>query len=165
MDCRGFETEVLAFCDESLAPDRKEVFEEHFIQCKRCALLAAVLKEALRDRSLAQQARLSRRFWPRLHRRIRDYDSRKKTLKWLWVPNTGIRPIAVTAGLLLAIWAGVHLGNVYSDRLWSPTRETSLPQAEVEEEMVPYLAVLDELPHGSVAELLLQQTIGDGLEQ
>jgi predicted anti-sigma-YlaC factor YlaD len=163
MDCGKLEKNVLALCEGALPQEGKEALEEHLRECKRCASLTTDMRQLWGEMSLAEEAALSQQFWPRLFRRIREYDAgEREGLGRCAVANVGLRPIAAVAGLLLAVWAGIHLGEAYSVRVSTSVAET---RPDAEEAVVPYLAVLDNVPHGSLAELLVQESILDGSEQ
>jgi hypothetical protein len=67
-----------------------------------------------------------------------------------------LRLAAVGAGLLLGIWAGAGLG---ASRATAPALHTP---AEAESDPHPHLAVLDAVPHGSFAELLIEEASRGG---
>jgi predicted anti-sigma-YlaC factor YlaD len=163
MDCGKLEKKVLALCEGELSRERREALEEHLLECKRCASLTTDMRELWGDMSVAEDAELSQQFWPRLFRRIREYDAgEREGLGKCAMAHVGLRPITAVACLLLAIWAGIFLGEAYSVRVSTSVAET-WPDAE--EAVVPYLAMLDDLPHGSLAELFVQESILDGSEQ
>ena len=164
MNCGELEKNILALCEGTHLPEEKEALEQHLEECKRCASLTADIRELWGQVPPAQEVALSPQFLPGLFRRIREYDAREgEGSGRRAVKKMGLRPIAAAASLLLAVWAGNHLGKAYSVRMVTSAAEAR--PAEAEEAIVPYLAVLDNVPHGSLAELLVQESILDGSEQ
>jgi hypothetical protein len=153
VNCREFEKNVIALLEKTLPQGTGESLEEHRSECEGCASLAATMEQILQEAVPPQDVALSQQFWPALVRRIREHDSRG-----LAFGKLSLRPIALTACLLLAVWAGVHLGNAYvNQELVSPGEEYSY--SEEIEEIVPFFMVLDDVPHGSLAELLLREPL------
>jgi hypothetical protein len=108
--------------------------------------LDEVHREALEIRS----AELSPRFWPELHRRLERVDRpRSGWMNWT-VPALRLRPLAAAAGLAVGIWAGVWLGDAYV----AGSQVATAPEAE--RELLPYLAILDDVPRGTFAELIVE---------
>ena len=153
VNCREFEKTVIALLEKTLPQGTGESLEEHRRACEGCASLAATMEQILREAVPPQDVALSQQFWPALLRRIREHDSQGFAFGKL-----GLRPIALTACFLLAVWAGVHLGDAYVNRALVSPGDESFYSEEIEE-IVPYLVVLDDVPHGSLAELLLQESL------
>jgi RNA polymerase sigma-70 factor (ECF subfamily) len=157
MDCRAFEQDAVALRRDELSPERSRAMLEHRAQCETCRALHLALGEILQEAGQAQSARLSPRFWPQLETRLQEADS-ARSRRWsgwevAWPP---LRLAAVGAGLLLGIWAGAGLGASSA-----PAPAVHVP-ADVESDPLPHLAVLDAVPHGSFAELLIEQASRGG---
>jgi predicted anti-sigma-YlaC factor YlaD len=156
MDCRAFEQDAVALRRDELSPERSRAMLEHRAQCETCRALHLALGEILQEAGQAQSARLSPRFWPRLETRLQEADS-ERSRRWSgWEVSWPLLRLAtVGAGLLLGIWAGAGLG--------ASRAVPALPTpAEAESDPHPHLAVLDAVPHGSFAELLIEQASRGG---
>lgn len=150
MNCSDFEENVVAISEKALPQDVGASLEEHRRQCKRCASLATHIERVLRETLPGEdEATLSHRFWPEVLQQVGEHDRQGFVLGKL-----GLRPVALTACLVLAVWAGIQLGNIYTDRTL-----VAGDYEEIEEPIVPYLDVLDDVPHDSLAELLLQGSL------
>lgn len=158
MDCYEFEKDLLLFHEDRLS-DRGRTLDEHRRGCKRCSRLADLLDDVLDDCSLEEKT-LSPQFWPRLYERVRAHDSPEPRGLRAWRPGA----VALAASFVLAVGVGVFLGSAYSERLGLSSEVGLLPQ-ELREEIVPYLLVLDEVPHGSLAELMVEESMAGGSER
>ncbi len=149
MYCRAFEKDAVAFSRDELSRDRAKSMEEHLRRCGRCRKLSVALAEVTREGREMGSAELSPRFWPELERRLEEADR----LRAGWIPWTAmalrLRPLAVAACLTFGIWAGARLGDAYV------TGASTATGPEAEQELLPYLAVLDDVPSGSFAELVV----------
>jgi anti-sigma factor RsiW len=157
MDCRAFERDVAAWCQDETPPDRHPAMLEHRARCQACRALHRALSQVYTEARLAESARLSPAFWPRLEARLEEADS-KRACGWVgWRPESlRLRAVAVGTGLLLGLLVGAGLGASWAEAPAS----TATPRAS--RDPLPHLAVLDPVPHGSLAELLLETAAPEG---
>ena len=153
MDCRAFEQDADAFSRGDLSRERSRSVEEHRAQCERCRKLSAALAEIAQEAREIGSGQLSPRFWTRLERRLEETDAERNGWWPGWRAMTpSLKPVAVGACLLLGVWAGARLGDAYA------TAPSTGAHQEAEIESLPYLAALDGVPHGSFAELLIEDS-------
>jgi hypothetical protein len=158
MNCRHVERNVVNLVESTLAPEERKALEDHLSQCEKCRALNDFVSGVMNETDQADEVSLSPDFWPRLNRRIEGYE--QSQTGWLG-QRPRLRPVAVTACLLLGAWAGIHLGNAYSEHVFHPPDKSPLAQ---EDEVLPYISIFEGVPQGSLAELVIEQTRGEGSE-
>ena len=150
MYCRAFEQDAVAFSRDELSRDQVKSMEAHLSHCGKCRKLSAALSEVAREAQEMGSAQLSPRFWSELERRLEKADRlRSGPVAWTAMVLR-LRPITVAACLTFGVWAGVWLGDAYV------TGSSTAPEAE--QELLPYLAILDDLPRGSFAEMVVESS-------
>jgi predicted anti-sigma-YlaC factor YlaD len=150
MDCRAFERDAVALNRDELSPGQVTSMKEHLNRCEKCRKLSAALAEVAQEVQELGSAELSPRFWPELRKQIEEADRlRGGSVSWAAM-TLRLRPVAVAAGLAFGIWAGVWLGDAYV------TSSSAVVVPEGEQELLPYLAVLDDVPRGSFAEMIVE---------
>jgi hypothetical protein len=162
MNCRELGKKVLDLVEGTLSQSETKPLEEHLAGCQRCRTLAASL-DALMNEGRMDELTLSPEFWPRLNQRI--VESERGGIGRLGHVLAGglrLRPVAASACLLFGVWAGIQLGSAFSERMQYLESELT---AEELEELSPYISVLEDVPHGSLAELVIEQSFQDGRER
>jgi anti-sigma factor RsiW len=148
MDCRYVEKHIVALVESALPREERERFEEHISRCGKCRALTDFISGVMAETEPAGEVEFSTDFWPRLNRRIEEYEQSRAG----WLSRRPLlRPVAVAACLLFGTWAGIQLGSVYAEHI-SPPEDSNLP----------LVAVLDGVAPGSLAELLVSQMIDGG---
>ena len=157
MDCQNVEKSVFALAENRLPREKQESMERHINQCERCRALAACVTALVGEMVDVEPSPF---FWSRLKNRIETYEAggEKRSLP----ARLHLRPAALAALVLLAIVSGIQLGSEYTARTQTSAAE-SLEEAEVD--ALPYTAILDGVPHGSLAEILLEETYLNGLRK
>jgi hypothetical protein len=162
MDCHGIERAAFAVAENRLSKEEDGLVRAHLAQCEPCRSLIAFMRQRVREAQETEDAELSPFFWTRLKHRIDAYESGQTAGVRRFVPaRLGLRPAALAACLFMAVWAGFHLGSAYTERT-SPV--TSQSDQESEDDLVDFLAIIDDVPHGSFAELLIEESSDPGLE-
>ena len=103
----------------------------------------------------ANEVQASPFFYSRLERRIEAHEAGRVTMATRLLPRTpGWKFVSVAACLLIGVGVGVHLGDTVAAR-------QSTVSTEIESEEFLFLATLDSVPHGSLAETLLSRDEGE----
>jgi hypothetical protein len=154
MNCRDVEKNVLALVESTLPREVREPLEDHMTRCRKCRALVDFVSDAISEAEEPDAISLSQNFWPRLNARI---DSYEEGWEGWFSRRPRLRPVTVAACLLLGLWGGTFLGSTYSERVFPPRDEP----APVEESPV---SVLEGIPRGSLAEILIEQILEEGPE-
>ena len=161
MDCRELEKHVWAVAEANLPPDKKGLVEQHLARCDDCRTLADAVTALMQEAREANEIQASPFFFSRLKRRIEAHEAGRVTMATRLLPRTrGWKFVSVAACLTIlrsfgsTNLAGVHLGDAVATR--QPTVST-----EIESEEFLFLATLDSVPHGSLAETLLSHDDGE----
>ena len=155
MDCRELEKHIWAVTEANLPPDKKGLVEQHLARCDDCRTLADAVTALMQEAREANEIQASPFFFSRLKRRIEAHEAGRVTMATRLLPRTrGWKFVSVAACLLIGVGAGVHLGDAVATR--QPTVST-----EIESEEFLFLATLDSVPHGSLAETLLSHDEGE----
>jgi hypothetical protein len=154
MNCRDVEKNVLALVESTLPREVGEPLEAHISQCGKCRALRDFVSDAMSEAEGPDEIDRSPNFWPRLNARIEDYEEGRAG--WL-SRKPRLRPVTVAACMLLGIWGGTFLGSSYSERVFPPPDEPALVQESP-------VSVLEGIPRGSLAEILIEQILEEGSE-
>lgn len=156
MDCRELERHLWAVAEANVPHSEKEGVETHLARCDDCRSLAAELTALIRQASEVNDIQTSPYFFARLKGRIESYEASRGETRRRFLPRMlQWKSLAVAASLILGVGAGVHLGDAVAAR-------QSTRASEVESEEYLFLAALDGVPHGSLAEVLLDLSSEEG---
>lgn len=151
MDCRDLDKYIWAVAEHNVPPEMNAAVEGHLARCDDCRLLSAELTALHQEAQKVNVIQASPYFYARLKRRIEAYDAARVETERRPLPRyISWKSVAVAAVLIVGVAAGVRLGDAVTAR-----RSTSLPHIASEEFL--FLAALDGVPHGSLAETLLEQ--------
>lgn len=154
MNCRDVQENVLAMVESTLPREVREPFQAHIAQCRKCRALMEFVSGAMAEADGAGEIDLSPDFWPRLNARIEDYEERQ--VGWFG-RRPRLRPVTLAACLVLGTWGGTFLGSTYSERVFRPPDESPPAQESP-------VSVLEGIPRGSLAEILIEQILEEGSE-
>ena len=155
MDCRELEKHVWAVAEAGLPPDKKGPVEQHLARCGGCRALTDEVVALVQEAREVNEVQASRHFFSRLKQRIEAYEAGQvTTARPLLLRRPLWRFASVAACLLIGVGAGVHLGDAVA------TRRLTI-STEIESEEFLFLAALDSVPHGSLAETLLSHDEGE----
>jgi anti-sigma factor RsiW len=154
MNCAEVESCAIDLVEGKLTEAEAGDLESHLRRCVRCNSIVTRLAKLAREASLAEHSGLSPEFWPRLRRRLEAHDgSRAAGNRRLAAWRRRLRPALASACLLLGTWTGIHLGQAFALREFSPADDThtsSDPGAPVFDSVI-----LETLPPGSLSGLLV----------
>ena len=74
MNCRFVEKHLMAMVESTLPQTEREAFEKHISQCETCRELTDFVAGVVREADPPDEIRPSPDFWPRVNRRIDDYE-------------------------------------------------------------------------------------------
>jgi anti-sigma factor RsiW len=155
MNCREFERHLWAVAEANVPPSEKEVVETHLARCDDCRSLAAELTALIRQANEVNDVQASPYFFARLKGRIESYEASRSETRRRFLPRMLQRKsLAVATSLILGVGAGIYLGDAVATR-----QSTRAPEVGSEEYL--FLAALDDVPHGSLAEVLLEHSSGE----
>ena len=155
MDCRELEKHIWAVAEANLPPEKKGLVEQHLARCDDCRTLADEVVALMQEAREVNEVQASPYFFSRLKRRIEAYEAGRVTVATRLLPRQPVwKFVSVAACLLIGVGAGAHLGDAVAAR-------QSTVSTELESEEFLFLATLDGVPHGSLAETLLSHDEGE----
>jgi anti-sigma factor RsiW len=155
MDCRELEKHLWAVAEANVPPDEKVAVEIHLARCDDCRTLAAEWTSLIRQANEVNDVETSPYFFARLKGRIEAHEAGQGETSRRFLPRMlQWKSLAVAASLVLGVGAGVRLGDAVAAR-----QSTEAPEVGSEEYL--FLAALDSVPHGSLAEVLLDNSAGE----
>lgn len=153
-DCRWIRNHLLEMVEGSMTAEESDHMVEHLRHCPRCANLIRKFQTAWEMMVKPEKVEVSPAFESSLFEKIEGFHKKAIRNKIKQGLLKALQPAALTAGLLLALFFGYHLGN-FSKQEPIPMGPDFALEAGYLEYSSGDLTILDDYSRGSAADFLL----------
>ena len=148
MECKNFQKHLIFYLEETIAPEKKSLFDEHVKNCSHCSLLLSEFSGIWDRMSEPGQEELSPYFSTKLMNRITEYE-KTSVFSFTTLGNKILKPVFIGAVCILGIFLGYNLGSFSSD-IQSPPLTSEISETHYTE---TYLSLFNDIPEGTFADL------------
>jgi predicted anti-sigma-YlaC factor YlaD len=124
MKCKQIQSELIFYLEGDLNIEKRKEIKSHLSECETCKNLAGNLNSSLRIIDKEKELKVNPYIYTRIQERINNYERRPSA--FITSATRILRPVFVSAIIILGIFAGIKLGNYLNDRLINDVTEIQI---------------------------------------